>query len=132
MNNFLRKAGLRRVATSLLVATLAVRALLPMGYMPGNLAAGEFAQLCPVASAATFQLLGSVAEHSHHHSDDADAISVGTACPIGSSLFFDALPTLPTTVELQDLQAVFEITARDQSVLTAPQTIRRARAPPIS
>jgi hypothetical protein len=132
VNNFLKKAGLRRVATSLLVATLAVRALLPMGYMPGNLAAGEFAALCPVASAATFQLLGSAAEHSHHHGDDSDTISIGTACPIGSSLFFDALPTLPTAVELQDLQAIFEITAEDQSVQTAPQTIHRARAPPLS
>ena len=132
MNNFLKKAGLRRIATSLLVATLAVRALLPMGYMPGNLAAGELAELCPVASAATFQLLGSAAEHSHHHGDDSDAISVDTACPIGSSLFFDALPTLPSALELQDLQPVLAITARDQSVLTAPQTIHRARAPPLS
>ncbi|MGI9201187.1 MAG: hypothetical protein ACR2QL_09020 [Woeseiaceae bacterium] len=129
----MRNAGLRRFATSLLVATLAVRALLPVGYMPGNLAAGEFAELCPVGSAATFQLLGSAATHGHHHDDnESDAVSIGTACPIGSSLFFDALPTLSAAAEQQNLQPIFENVARGLSVLTAPRSSHRARAPPLS
>ncbi len=95
MNISLKSRGLRRAAISLLLATLAIRALLPLGYMPGNILAGEFAILCPVASAATFELLSSSRTHEHHHGEAGKELpSVGTACPIGSSLFFDALPTL--------------------------------------
>ena len=121
------------MATTLLLATLAVRALVPLGYMPGNLLAGEFAELCPVASAATFALLGDAATHDHHHGDESSsAVSVGSACPIGTSLYFDALPALQFTADLQLQQQVLHdaiVTRQFQATLAAAYA---ARAPPSS
>jgi hypothetical protein len=132
VNTLIRKRILRRMTAALLVATLAVRALLPIGYMPGNVFAGEIAELCPVASAATFSLLGSSAGHDHHHGDDADSISVSTACPIGSSLFFDALPTLPAPEQLQKFEPVQQHAVGSRPKPAVVAAAHRARAPPLS
>ena len=133
MNTFSKQSRLRRLATAILIATLAIRALVPVGYMPGNLIAGEFAELCPVASAATFELLGTQAGHEHHHgSTDAEAVSLGTACPIGSSLFFDALPTLAVITDAQAIVHVYQDALRPQTVVSIAFPNRHARAPPLS
>ncbi|MEM8815354.1 MAG: hypothetical protein AAGE85_05975 [Pseudomonadota bacterium] len=47
----------RRFYIPLIVLTLAVRAIVPLGYMPGKLLAGEFMVLCPAGSAPSFALL---------------------------------------------------------------------------
>ena len=132
MKILIRKPILSRLTAALLVATLAVRALLPIGYMPGNVFAGEVAELCPVASAATFSLLGSSEGHDHHQADDADSFSVSTACPIGSSLFFDALPTLAPTLQVQRIEPVAQYAVPISPKLAVVTSTQRARAPPLS
>jgi hypothetical protein len=101
--------------------------------MPGNLLAGELAQLCPVASAATFELLSSKATHQHHHGEPGKELpSVGSACPIGSSLFFDALLALDGfgSVALQQHELPPAIPVR--SYLATFNRTYAARAPPHS
>lgn len=133
MNKLAKISVLRRIATVLLVATLAVRALVPVGYMPGNILAGQLAELCPVASAATFTLLGSETSHEHHHgAEEADAYSIGVACPIGSSLFFDALPTILAPIELARQQHILSSTPIVRSYLAGVNPTYGARAPPSS
>jgi hypothetical protein len=133
VNTTFRSSRLRLATASLLLATLAVRALLPMGYMPGNLLAGEFAKLCPVASAATFELLSSNTTHQHHHDESGKELpSVDSACPIGSSLFSDALIALDgfSSVELQQHELPNTIAFR--SYLFPFKRTYPARAPPHS
>lgn len=80
-----------------LVACLLLRALIPIGYMPGSIPDGEWMMLCPVASAETYELMASPG-HAHHGARDADAVSVGDACPIGSALALVvvAFPGIPS------------------------------------
>lgn len=133
MNITLKSRRLRRTATHLLLATLALRALLPIGYMPGNLLAGELAALCPVASAATFELLDSSAAHEHHHGESGKELpSVGGACPIGSSLFFDALPSVATPLDLAVQPQQQPRAVSDRSYVATFHRIYPARAPPHS
>lgn len=122
-----------RAALILLTTTLAVRALLPLGYMPGNLQDGTFAELCPVASAATYQLLGTAAEHKHDHGNDAaDSYSVGSACPIGNSLFFDAIPSFLAQTKTLQQKHVLPEASITQSAAVAALRNYPARAPPLS
>ena len=133
MNNLPRNSRFARFAATLLLASLAIRALVPVGYMPGNLNAGTLAELCPVASAATFELLGSADTHHHHYNtDDANAFSITTACPIGSSIFFDALPVL---ADIPDVQLIRHVRTEQHRFLSEPTYRPRkqhARAPPLS
>jgi hypothetical protein len=115
------------------LATLAVRALLPLGYMPGNLLAGEFAELCPVASAATFELLSSTNTHQHHHGEPGEKLpSVGIACPIGSSLFFDALPGSDNSDGVALLRHELPRATAVRSQVSVFGRAYFARAPPLS
>lgn len=133
MNIYLKNRGLRRAATRLLLATLALRALLPLGYMPGNLLAGEIAQLCPVTSAATFELLDPSSTHEHHHGEAGKKLpSVGSACPIGSSLFFDALPALDSPNNFALLRHELPHAVVVRSHLQIFSRTYSARAPPHS
>jgi len=99
--------------TALLVAlTLLLRAAVPLGYMPGNVFAGEFMVLCPAGSAPSFALLDAIREHTgpahehhghhghgagtsdtgaHEHHDE-HAGAVDDRCPIGSALSLAFLP----------------------------------------
>jgi len=133
MNICLKKYRLRRAAIGLLLATLAFRALVPLGYMPGNLLAGEIAQLCPAASAATFELLNSSSAHQHHHGEAGKELpSVGTACPIGSSLFFDALLALDSPSGVAVLRHELPRAVTVHSHYPSSSRTYAARAPPHS
>lgn len=137
MNTFLRQRLFRQFAAVLLLATLGVRALLPAGYMPGNLLDGKFAELCPVASAATFTLLAADTTHHHHgqhgngERDDA-AYSIDSACPIGSSLFADALPAADITISPVPRSRDFERATPGSVFTSKPHRYYPARAPPVS
>ena len=135
MNTTMRHRLLHQFAAGLLLATLGVRALVPVGYMPGNLLDGKFAELCPVASAASYSLLPAHNGHHHDHQsggkDDA-AYSMDSACPIGSSLFSDALPMPDQRVEPVIRPQVFE-----PPLFFRPHSAQQhrnypARAPPVS
>ncbi|MGI9271552.1 MAG: hypothetical protein ACR2QT_07250 [Woeseiaceae bacterium] len=131
MNTSIRNSRLQYLASGLLLATLALRALVPLGYMPGNILDGEFMVLCPVASAASLELLSSETTH-HHGNEDETGVSVDRACPIGSSLFFDAIPTLelPQQIATQ-VYAVPQVFDRELFV-ESPDKPHPARGPPQS
>ena len=50
----------RRHTAALVALALLLRAAVPLGYMPGNVFAGEFMVLCPVGSAQSFALLDAI------------------------------------------------------------------------
>ncbi|MEM7500812.1 MAG: DUF2946 family protein [Pseudomonadota bacterium] len=77
---------LRRLALAALLA-LAMRALIPLGYMPGNVLAGEFMVLCPTGLPAGFLV---DEEHQHHDHHDRGMVDADRACPIGTSLKYAA------------------------------------------
>jgi hypothetical protein len=78
-----------RAAACLILATLAVRALIPLGYMPGNLLAGEYMVLCPAGMPQSMIASG----HHEHHEPGEESASAEQACPIGSALQLAAVPT---------------------------------------
>jgi len=132
MNNFLQRRLLRQIATALLLGTLAVRSLLPLGYMPGNLLDGKFAELCPVASAATYALLSEHDSHHEHNAPGDAAYSIDSACPIGSTLFSDALPATYPSTAIAPLASQYRQVHVLQSFSARPQPVYPARAPPNS
>lgn len=91
----------QRVLTAVLL-TVAMRALVPAGYMPGSVAAGEWMVLCPANSWASYALLDAIApdangagKHSHHahhghhgHHGAANEASAAApdSCPLGNAL----------------------------------------------
>ena len=81
--------NLRRLALASLLA-LAMRALIPLGYMPGNVLAGEFMVLCPTGLPAGFLVDAGHQHHSSHDSHDTGMVDADRACPIGTSLKYAA------------------------------------------
>ncbi len=64
------------------VLMLTLRALIPLGYMPGNLLAGEFVVLCPTGMPIEVMQ----ALHQNHHDSEQAVMDVDQTCPIGSAL----------------------------------------------
>lgn len=136
MNSLLTNRRLRRSVGALLMSTLLVRALIPLGYMPGNVFEGKFAELCPVASAATYALLPQ-AETNHHHvhhadSPDGSGYSIDSACPIGTSLLADVLPVFDVQFELDARPESFHYLTAVRGYVARVTTNYTARAPPLS
>ena len=77
------------VLAVLALAALLLRAIIPLGYMPGNVLAGEFVVLCPTGSAAKF----AAALHGEHHAESGQHLDMDADCPIGTALQAAALPT---------------------------------------
>lgn len=120
-----RKKRIRRIAAGVAIIGLLARALIPLGYMPGNLLAGEFMVLCPSG------LPGRVGASLHHHHETSEtAFDADRTCPIGAALQYAALPT---DVVEADLSAGFR-QAPPAEPLTLhdlkPLRVFRARAPP--
>ena len=90
-----RFARTRKTCVMLALGSLMLRALIPLGYMPGNALAGEFVVLCPSGLSAEI----AQALHSGHHHDQS-AIDMDAECPIGSALQSAALPTLLPSPQL--------------------------------
>lgn len=116
------------------LATLALRALTPEGYMPGSPGSGLLFELCPEGMPAeVMQALSGGGGHHHHHQghgEDGGASMPGTEqCPIGhmlvSAIAVDAdvpavvIPGTPPLVELP------------QAVAAQRRVVEyRSRAPP--
>ena len=110
------------------IACLALRAIVPAGYMPGNLLAGEFMVLCPVGMPAGIaQQL-----HADHGDHERGVLDADRSCPIGSALQPAYLP--------QDvIQASFIRTPPDHSASYRYQGVTtdrirqyQSRAPPLA
>lgn len=120
-----------RLAVVMLFASLVVRAMIPNGYMPGNLLAGEFMVLCPQGLPLP---AAQALHHDHgaknHGAENELSFDADRACPIGSALLAVAPPpavTFPETL------AAGRYVPQDPVVLP-PQTLRilsyESRAPP--
>ena len=109
-----------------MLAALMIRAVIPLGYMPGNLLAGEFMVLCPTGLPASFALS---AEH-HHHGDDAPMMDAERACPIGGALQQALLPTGAASVASLDRFRPVGVTPPANPVPIHPPARYHSRAPP--
>ncbi len=136
------------ILTAALLA-VAMRAVVPTGYMPGSIPAGEWMVLCPANSAAAYALLEAIApagtgghdhhahhgHHGHHGADSANGASAGApeSCPLGTALGQTAL--------VDDPAAASQTLPRAAGVLPPPVAAPRAhpidrhypvRGPPIA
>ena len=122
------KTGRRKIViAALLYASLAIRVIIPIGYMPGNALAGEFLVLCPQGVPKDF----AASLHHGHSSDDDHVLDIGSACPIGQGLNYDALPN--SDVELSAAPAIIEKAFDSLLAFHSPSFERRyaSRAPPL-
>jgi hypothetical protein len=106
---------------------LLVRALIPLGYMPGSILDGEFMVLCPAGYAASI-----VAESHHQHGGDGESvIDADRACPLGTALQSAALlPSDSTPFEPSKIPVIGSAPQNDV-FNTHFQARYRSRAPPL-
>jgi hypothetical protein len=131
----------RRLVLVAALATLALRALTPDGYMPGSAESGLVYELCPDGMPAEImQALAGDSHHHHHHGDDGTtSVSSTEQCPIGvssteqcpighmlaSAIAVDTATVpdvLPDTPVFADVPVTFHF--------RTPVTAYRSRAPP--
>lgn len=120
------RSRFRRFAAGLALAGILVRALIPLGYMPGNVLDGEFMVLCPSG------LPAKVVHALHGHHDADAALELDRACPIGGALQYVALPTDVVDAVNPESHPLF--IAPEPVVFrgTRPLRLFRARAPPLA
>jgi hypothetical protein len=121
-----RAAAVRGRLVALGMACLVMRALIPAGYMPGNLLDGEFMVLCPAGMSPSLLSAAGNAHEGH----EQDFLDVDRDCPIGSALQFAWMP-----MELNDSRSemglpVFAGATRDRTVITPAVRYYHSRAPP--
>ena len=125
-NRTYRAAAIPGKVVALGVACLLMRALVPVGYMPGNLLAGEYMVLCPVGLPAAV----AAALHSDHGSHARDIVDADRTCPIGSALKPAFLPIEPAEhVVLWQPQLLLGEQA-NVTLLSRHPVPYRSRAPP--
>jgi len=130
IQNMSNLAHNRRLVLVAALATLALRALTPDGYMPGSAESGLVYELCPDGMPAEImQALAGDTHHHHHGGDGSTSVSGTEQCPIGhmlaSAIAVDtgAVPdVLPEAPVFTDAPVVFHF--------RAPATAYRSRAPP--
>jgi len=117
--------GSPRLATHLLLLTFCVRALVPAGYMPGDLDDGWHLKLCPdgLTQSSFTGLLG----HQHDHEHSADSVST---CELSG---FSAEPTTDCQTDSNTLQRVVQALQdiRPQTKFGETPKTHHSRAPPI-
>jgi len=125
------RGSCRKAWPTLVLAALALRAIVPAGYMPGSIPDGELMVLCPEASAAAFTLVAGLTRtesgHAHHHhhghsGTDSGGTSVDSRCPIGTALKLDAIAPSYPAITAADTAADYALPA-----LPARKTRRAAR-----
>ncbi len=114
------------------LATLALRALTPDGYMPGSAGSGLLYELCPEGMPVEImQALAGDGQHHHHHGGDGETTSASGAeqCPIGHMLASAiAMDTTPASDMLPDTPAYDDVPVA--VLLHTPAIGYRSRAPP--
>ena len=113
------------------LATLALRALTPDGYMPGSADSGLLYELCPEGMPAEImQALGGN-NHHHHHGGDSEAASASSSeqWPIGHMLASAiAMDSTPASDMLPDTPAYDDVPVAE--LFHTPAIGYRSRAPP--
>ena len=114
----------------LLLATLALRVMIPVGYMPAVIGSGLLFELCPEGMPATvMQALGG---HHHHHepNSDGDQASFDTEqCPVGHLLSSSMAVEFGQDLEL-DVFVPLRGEVRIESLSVVFRAEYRSRAPP--
>ncbi len=122
-----------RLAVAFVLATLALRAAIPAGFMPAAVGSGLPFEMCPSAVPAEILSAMSGAGHHHHHGGH-DAKSDGRhfdagSCPIGqllsAALAFDHLPPANIAPALAPLNA-----SEPGALRSFEQPVSRSRDPP--
>ncbi len=124
---------LKQTAISALLLGMLLRAVTPLGYMPGTSGDGLLFELCPEQLPPGFVMPGAAsAKHQHHHgnSGDSPADAESDLCQIGH-LLFSAVAVDQTDAEVvsnQSLPQYFREPA--QTVRVSSVSSYRSRAPP--
>lgn len=107
---------------------LALRSLIPVGYMPSSLETGLPFVLCPSAGAG--ELLASLGgSHNSHHGDVDSEHASAEYCPLGMALNAVALVAVATAEALEGAPPI--LTAASLPIIAvAAVTPYGARAPP--
>ena len=125
--------ALKQAAISALLLGMLLRAVTPLGYMPGTSGDGLLFELCPEQLPPGFVMPESAsAKHQHHHgnSGDSPADAEPDLCQIGH-LLFSAMAVDQADVDIdseQSLPQYFPESA--QIVRFSPLSAYRSRAPP--
>lgn len=107
---------------------LGARAIIPLGYMPGDLLAGEFMVLCPSSNAP--ELFKS--EHHAHADHKKSGIDADTTCPIGTVLLVAAI-SAPLAPSLELPKPELALVVREWGLVAKSVAPRhRSRAPPLA
>jgi hypothetical protein len=128
-----RNKTVARLIAGLVAAGFALRALIPVGYMPGSLADGQLFVLCPGSNPVIAEMLGGHAgSGEHHHLADSGNGNDSTSweqCTFASACH--AAPASHATVAL-DATPVNTSVAGPLPVfhLAPPVRPQQARAPP--
>ena len=120
----------RRNALTLLLAAMALRAIIPVGYMPGSLGGELLFEMCPEGMpTAMVQALGG--KHHHGGGDDEAATPGLEQCPMGHLLTPAAATNSSTTAALEPPHRPVFLEAPRFVVLVAAPTAYFSRAPPV-
>jgi len=106
---------------------LALRALIPLGYMPGNLLAGEFVVLCPTGM--PMEVMRAL-HHDHHDSEQA-VMDVDQTCPIGLALQPAWMALADNEQEIVVAATASEIFYEKRTYVGIFSALYRSRAPPL-
>jgi hypothetical protein len=113
----------------LLLAAMALRAIVPVGYMPGSLGGDLLFEMCPDGMpAAIVQALGG--EHHHGGGDDGSTTSSVEQCPMGHLLTPAAPPSETIEVVAQAHAPTFNAVPHIVATTATPVPYQ-SRAPPV-
>lgn len=133
MSKFERSS--RRLLAASLLFGLVLRAITPIGYMPGSLAEGTPFVLCPGSTpGASYFTSRSSNDHSHHAHQHDTTNGESTAapwdvCPFGTAFVY-AAPAAELRFDEPIFGLVIAAAQASQVIRNAPSRIFLARAPP--
>jgi hypothetical protein len=126
MNRFSRQSAF----LAIVVATLMMRAAIPVGYMPASEGSGLLFELCPTAVPAEILAAMSGSDHAHHHGGDAgDSHFDAEQCPIGQLLSLAVAVDIASPVDSAPESAPPAIDVIASPGSRTPVN-RRSRSPP--
>jgi hypothetical protein len=137
MNDRYQANGMNRVTATrknvffLLLAALALRAVIPIGYMPGSLGGELLLELCPDGMpTAMVQALGG--EQHHHHGGDKDQTTDASLdqCQMGHMLTSVALSS-NADIALEPTHTPVLANFTGIVAGTARSVVYQSRAPPV-
>ena len=128
MDHINRAIAAHRKALLLLLAALALRAVIPIGYMPGSLGGELLFEMCPDGMpSAMVQALGG--EH-HHHDDGESTDASQDQCPTGHILTSVALSS-SIDVAVEPPHELSFIDLPSVVVLATTRVAYLSRGPPV-